>query len=63
MEDRLKSDIIYYKKKIFDANIDLIKKKSDIKLQSNSFQRQKKLSVRCKNLLSSVEKTLHKNQM
>jgi hypothetical protein len=63
MEDRLKSDIIYYKKKIFDANIDLIKKKSDIKLHSNSFQRQKKLSVRCKNLLSSVEKTLHKNQM
>lgn len=63
MEDRLKSDIIYYKKKIFDANIDLIKKKSDIKLHSSSFQRQKKLSVRCKNLLSSVEKTLHKNQM
>ena len=63
IEVRLKSDIIYYKKKIFDANIDLMKKKSDIKLNSNSFQRQKKLSVRCKNLLCSVEKTLNKNQI
>jgi hypothetical protein len=32
-------------------------------LHSNSFQRQKKLSVRCRNLLFSVEKTLHKNQL
>lgn len=63
MEDRLKADIIYYKKKIFDGNMELLKKNSDIKLHSTHSIRQKKLSVRCKNLLTSVEKTLSKNQL
>lgn len=27
MEERLKSDIIFYKKKIYDTNIELMKKK------------------------------------
>jgi hypothetical protein len=63
MEERLKSDILYYKKKTFDFNLELMKKKSEIKRHSNQSTRQKKLSIRCQNLLTSVEDTLNKNQI
>jgi hypothetical protein len=55
MEERLKSDIIFYKKKVFDLNLTLLKKHSELKRHNNQSSRQKRLSIRCKTLLTSVE--------
>jgi len=54
MEERLKKDIIYYKKNVFDLNLELQKRKNEARRMVNSSQREKKLSLRCRTLLSSV---------
>ena len=54
MEERLKKDIIYYKKNVFDLNLELQKRKNEARKMANSSQREKKLSLRCRTLLSSV---------
>ena len=53
-EERLKNDILSYKKRIVDCNLQLMKKKSERRRFDTQSNRQKKLSLRCKTLLTSV---------
>ena len=39
IEERIKQDITYYKKLLFDANLNFMKKKSEAKRFDNSSQR------------------------
>ena len=61
-EDRLKKDILFYKKNIFEKNLELLKKREDIKRAGKKSERQNRMSLRCRTLLSSVERTLTKNR-
>jgi hypothetical protein len=59
MSDRLSEDILFYRKKYFDCNIELIKLRSAKKRYGDNSHRQEKINVRCKTLLTSVEGKLH----
>ncbi len=61
-KDRLKQDNLYYKKNIFDCTIELRKCKNNLRILNENSQREQKLSLRCQNLLQSVERTLHGNK-
>jgi hypothetical protein len=62
MEERLKKDILYYKKHLFDCTIEQRKKVNDLKRLKNHSHREQRLSLRCKNLLVSVERTVQNNR-
>jgi hypothetical protein len=62
MEERLKKDILYYKKHIFDLTLELHKRRNEVRRIANSSQREKRLSLRCRTLLKEVERTTDKNR-
>ena len=62
MEERLKKDILFYKKELFDSTMEQRKRNNELRRLKNSSMREQRLSLRCKNLLVSVEKTVEGNR-
>lgn len=58
MEQRLKSDILHFKKQCFDSNVTLIRLKTCIREQNQKSNMKKHLQTRSKLVLNTLQETV-----
>jgi hypothetical protein len=58
MEAKLKNDILIFKKRCFEENINLIRSKTTLKELSQKNTTKKHMSSRCKLVLNSLQQTV-----
>ena len=63
MKDFLKKDILVLKKRFFDRDVTLKRESTKLKSLRTEHTSKNTLSNKCKNLLVSMEKTVHHKQL
>jgi len=58
MQDRLKKDILHYKKMCFDRNVELIRARTSLRDAGHKQLNKKHLTSKCKLVLTSLQQTV-----